>query len=112
MALSAHELLRTARRDAGLTQAQLARRLGVSQAAVAKLERPGANPKVGTLARALAGTGNQLEIDAGPSPTVDITLIAAQLRRTPAQRLRGLESMYEQARDLAQAGERMHEHLA
>ena len=34
--------LRWARQDAGLTQAQLAARIGVSQQQVAKLERPGA----------------------------------------------------------------------
>ena len=33
-------LLAHARRDAGLTQAELARRLGISQAAVAQLEQP------------------------------------------------------------------------
>src|ERR1039458_4403702 len=46
-------LLKEARRQAGITQAELARRLGISQAAVAKLERPGANPTPDTLDGAL-----------------------------------------------------------
>jgi transcriptional regulator with XRE-family HTH domain len=49
-------LLRDARRRAGLTQRQLALRLGISQAAIAKLERPGANPTFATLAGALRAT--------------------------------------------------------
>src|SRR5690349_24227687 len=41
--------LRWARQDAGLTQADLASRIGVSQQQIAKLERPGANPSIATL---------------------------------------------------------------
>ena len=54
--------LRRARLDAGLTQAQLAARLGVTQPTVAALERPGANPRVRTLERALGATGHKLEL--------------------------------------------------
>jgi transcriptional regulator with XRE-family HTH domain len=53
-------LLREARYAAGLTQAVLAERLGVSQAAIAKLERPGANPTLKTLQDALLATGHRL----------------------------------------------------
>jgi transcriptional regulator with XRE-family HTH domain len=38
-----------ARTDAGLSQAELARRAGVSQQAIAKLEHPDSNPTVETL---------------------------------------------------------------
>jgi transcriptional regulator with XRE-family HTH domain len=57
-------LLKDARRRAGLTQADLARRLGVSQAAVARLESPRANPTVDTLDKALWATGHRLALDA------------------------------------------------
>lgn len=100
-------LLRDSRRRAGLTQRQLALRIGVSQAAIAKLERPGANPTFETLAGALWATGHRLELDA---PTrqggVDESLIRQQLALTPAERLRGLEEMYSQAHALALAGAR------
>lgn len=97
-------LLRDARQRAGLTQAQLAARLGVSQAAVAKLERPGANPTVDTLDRALWATGHQLTFAAHPRrPGVDESLIRRQLELSPADRIRGIESMYVHMRTLTNA---------
>ena len=83
-------LLADARRRAGLTQAELAVRLGVSQSAVAKLEREDANPTVRTLERALRATGNRIE--ARPAlPSFDESLIRADLELTPAERIRRLE---------------------
>lgn len=100
-------LLKRARRQAGLTQTQLARRLGVSQAAVAKLERPKANPTVVTLEDALRATGQRLVLASEPvRPGIDETLVAEQLRLTPTQRLAQLERMYEWGRELSLAGAR------
>ncbi len=45
-------------------------------------------------------------------PSVDESLIRQQLALTPTQRLRGLEDMYRQARELAQAGARSRGELA
>ena len=99
--LTPAKLLSDARRRSGLTQAQLAERLGVSQVAVAKLARPDANPTVDTLARALWATGNRLELSTtARARGVDESLVRQQLERSPAQRLRGAESMYAQARAL------------
>jgi transcriptional regulator with XRE-family HTH domain len=83
-------LLCTARRDAGLTQAELARRLGTTQSAIARMERPGANPTVAWLDRALAAAGRRLELGAERPPTapeVDATQIAERLALTPAERV-------------------------
>jgi transcriptional regulator with XRE-family HTH domain len=100
------KLLADARRHAGLTQAGLAKRLAISQAAVAQLERAGSNPRLATLDRALRATGVELVLTTRPRrPTVDDSLIRQQLELGPAQRLRGLEAMYEQARKLTTAGE-------
>ena len=97
-------LLRDARRRAGLTQADLADRLGVSQAAVARLESPRANPTVDTLDRALWATGHRLALDAqARRPEVDESLIRQHLELSPAERIRGIETMYAQARQLALA---------
>jgi transcriptional regulator with XRE-family HTH domain len=98
-------LLKDARRQAGLTQTELARRLGVSQAAVAKLERPGANPAIATLEDALRETGQRLVLATEPvRPGIDETLVVEQLKLSPEQRLAQLESMYEWGRELTLAG--------
>ncbi len=60
----AAKLLREARHAAGLTQTELAERLDVSQAAIAKLERQGANPTVETLENVLWATGHRLVLSA------------------------------------------------
>jgi transcriptional regulator with XRE-family HTH domain len=100
-------LLRDARRRAGLTQAALARRLGVSQAAVAKLESPRANPTLDTLDRTLWATGHRLTLEASPRrPGVDESLIRRQLELSGAERIRGIESMYAEMQKLTRAGAR------
>jgi transcriptional regulator with XRE-family HTH domain len=100
-------LLRGSRRQAGLTQRQLALRLGVSQAAIAKLERPGANPTFATLAEALWATGHRLKLEApARHGGVDESLIRRQLELSPSERLHGLEAMHAQARALALIGAR------
>jgi len=79
-------LVRSARVGAGLTQLDLAERTGLSQAAVSRLERPGANPTVHTLQRVLAATGHKLAL-VPIADEVDPTQIAERLKLTPAQRL-------------------------
>jgi len=54
--------LRWARARLGMTQAELAKRAGVSQQQVAKLERPGSNPTVETLDRLAKALGAKLEV--------------------------------------------------
>ena len=54
--------LRWARLRAGLTQAELARRAGLSQPAVARLEDPDHNPTLDMLERVAAALGVRLEI--------------------------------------------------
>jgi transcriptional regulator with XRE-family HTH domain len=106
-------LLKEARRQAGLTQAELARRMRVSQAAVAKLERPGTNPTIATLDDALRETGQRLVLSVEPvKPGIDETLVSEQLRLSPEQRLAQLESMYEWGRELSLAGARFRGELA
>lgn len=55
--------LRWARKRAGLTQAELARRAGLSQPAVARLEDPDHNPTLDMLERVAAALGTRLEVD-------------------------------------------------
>ncbi len=111
--MSPATLVRNARRTAGLTQTQLARRLGTTQPVIARLERPTANPTVRTLERALQATGQRLVLTAEPQATsVDESLIRQHLELTPSRRLEGLETMYEEAGQIAAAGERARGHVA
>lgn len=91
---SAAFLIRQARQDAGLTQAELARRLEVTQPVIAKLEREGANPRLLTLNRVISATGRSLELGLAPPSGIDETMIAANLRLEPAERLRRFTQAY------------------
>jgi transcriptional regulator with XRE-family HTH domain len=105
--VTAAAVIRNARLAAGLTQAELARRLGTTQPVVARLESTAANPTVGTLDRALHATGHRLALAAEcHRPSVDESLIRKHLELTPAQRLRVLEQMVDEGRRFALAGAR------
>lgn len=81
--------------------------MGVSQGAVAKLERPGSNPTIATLEEALRVIGQRLVLSVEPvRPGIDETLVFEQLGLSPDQRLAQLESMYEWGRELTLAGAR------
>jgi len=100
-------LIRDARLAEGLTQAQLARRLGISQPSVARLERAGDAVTVATLRRTLAALGRGLELRAFVrEPSYDETLLYESLKLTPAERLAQFERFHRFARDLAIAGEK------
>ncbi|MDX3927739.1 MAG: helix-turn-helix domain-containing protein [Shinella sp.] len=57
------EALIQARSRANLTQAELARRIGTTQSAVARLEGGGVSPSLSTLRRYAEATGARLEIN-------------------------------------------------
>jgi transcriptional regulator with XRE-family HTH domain len=109
----AHLLIRDARHASGLTQTALARRLGTTQSAVARLERPGSNPTMAMLERALGAAGRRLQLSsASPPSNVDETLVVSMLRMTPEERLRSFEGAYRSARAMAMAGARARGELA
>jgi len=95
---SAAALLKASRRRAGLTQAEVARRAGTTQPVVARLEREGANPRLDTLERVIAATGHSLELSLGPEDGIDETMIVADLKLSPDERLRRFEELYDFAR--------------
>jgi transcriptional regulator with XRE-family HTH domain len=88
LSMTAGELLREARLRHGLSQAQLARRAGTSQAAISRIERGLVSPRVETLTTLLDKLGERLaltaqEIDYGHDPT----LLRANLALSPTERL-------------------------
>jgi transcriptional regulator with XRE-family HTH domain len=106
-------LIREARLAIGLTQAQLAERLGTTQSAIARLEVETANPRVETLARALSACDRELSLDAPPrGSSIDETLVAARLRLSPGERIKSFERSYGDVRDIALAGARSRGELA
>jgi transcriptional regulator with XRE-family HTH domain len=95
------QLIREARERAGLSQAEVGRRLGQTQAAVARLESPNANPTMETLDRVLKATGHRLELSARPATThLDEAQIIERLKMTPAERLAVFQESYDRMRDL------------
>jgi transcriptional regulator with XRE-family HTH domain len=88
--MAASTLVRTARRRAGLTQAQLAELACLSQAEVARVERAGSNPTAATLERLLRATGHRLELRRLDG--IDETQLRERLALTPAERLAAFEA--------------------
>jgi DNA-binding XRE family transcriptional regulator len=56
------EAMITARREAKLTQAELAEKIGTTQSAIARLEGGRVSPSISTLRRYAEATGHQLQV--------------------------------------------------
>jgi predicted nucleotidyltransferase/DNA-binding XRE family transcriptional regulator len=86
MSADAGALLTHVRREAGLTQAELARRAETSQAMVARYETGAASPTIRTLARLLRAAGRELELSgAVASQRLPRSPVAALLREHRAE---------------------------
>src|SRR5688572_30589733 len=85
--MNAATTLRNARRAAGLSQRELARRADVAQPAVARIESGGVVPRVDTLEHLLRACGHTLEVTRRAGAGVDRTVIRQLLRLTPRERL-------------------------
>jgi transcriptional regulator with XRE-family HTH domain len=91
-----------------MTQTELAGRAGLTQSAVARLERGDSNPTIATLANVISATGHRLVLDAQPQrASFDKGQLRERLGMTPAQRLatftassRNLAAMTRRARRL------------
>ncbi|MDP2711787.1 MAG: helix-turn-helix transcriptional regulator [Solirubrobacteraceae bacterium] len=105
-------MVREARQVAGLTQAELAARLGIGQSAIAKLERDGSNPTVETLDRTLRATGHRLQMIAPAWGGIDEGLIRQALERAPAERIKSVERMHHEMRRLQTAAARSRDRAA
>ena len=122
--------LARARRQAGISQAQLAVRLGTTQSAVARMERDRLSPSLRTLQRAYEALGQGLLLvpvasraayarsrqvvpavaepaspryDVGHATAVDMTQIYANRRLSPVERLDRLASAVRGMNDLLRA---------
>lgn len=94
------ELISARRKRAGLSQAELARRMDTSQSAIARLEGGETDPRWSTIERALKAVGEQASLSSAERkpPAVDEEQILAYLRLSPAQRLEVFQKEYDRTR--------------
>lgn len=96
--MDASELLQEARRGAGLTQRELARRAGVAQPAISRIERRHLSPRVETLDRLLRACGKGIDLVVRPGTGLDRTLIHERLGLSVAERVRLTVAAWEATR--------------
>jgi transcriptional regulator with XRE-family HTH domain len=83
-------LVREARLRAGLTQAELGRRVGAAPSAIGRWERGDVSPSFETLRSLIRATGHELSIGIARADDHDVALIRRSLKREPNQRLEDL----------------------
>ena len=84
------ELVREARKRAGMTQAQLAKLADTTQSAIARLESGRTSPSFEQVERLMRLCGYQLIVELAPYDDSDIVQAEALLRVSPAKRARQL----------------------
>lgn len=97
------DLVREARRRAGLTQRELAERAGTTQSAIARLERGRTSPSFETVLRLIRLCGFRLDVALDPYDGSDMAQAEALLRLSIDERLEHLESVVAFAEDLRAA---------
>jgi transcriptional regulator with XRE-family HTH domain len=93
--LDAGRLIREARELAGLSQAELAARIGTKQPVISRWERGLESPRVDTLARLLQACGFEADLVFRRHDDVDRTQIVGALAQSPDQRLETVENVSE-----------------
>ena len=81
------EQIREARGEAGISQRELARRAGVPQSTIARIEAGALSPRVDTVTRVLAAMGRELAVRSIVSDH-QRSLIRRMLELSPADRIR------------------------
>lgn len=93
----AGNLIKLARRDTGLSQRELARRAGTSQATLSAYEAGRKSPSLDTLARIIRAAGLDLRIQLGPYDDHDEVIAAYEValpeRTRTARRKRDLATI-------------------
>ncbi len=85
--MSISNLVREARRRAGLTQAELAERAGVPKSTVGRIESGARIPSTGMVERLVRAAGLSVSVSlTEPDPGTD-SMFERTLRRSPAERL-------------------------
>ncbi len=88
--MTAGLLIAEARKRGGLTQAELAHRLGSHQSVIARWETGRTNPDFATVQRVLRAAGFELGVSIHPVDDHDLALIRRELNLLPHDRLSGM----------------------
>lgn len=91
--MKASSLIRRARLQAGISQAELATRLGTKQPVVARWESGRRSPSFATVLRALRACGFELDMTLHPYDAGEDALIRERLAMTPRERLEANEAL-------------------
>ena len=86
-----NHVVREARRRAGLSQSDLAARIGTTQSAIARLERGKTMPSIDYVTRAVRGCGYDLAIELVPYDEHEWTLARENLALDPSERVAKLK---------------------
>lgn len=88
LGMDAPSVVLDARRALGLSQRELARRSGVPQAAISRIEHGLMSPRTDTLDRLLRACEKDLQLVVRPGTGLDRSLIRERLRLSVAERAR------------------------
>jgi transcriptional regulator with XRE-family HTH domain len=99
-----NDLIREARRRAGLSQRELAERAGTTQSAIARLETGASTPSLDTVTRLVRLCGFDLEVALVERDGSDWTQARRLLALTPGQRLDRAERTSGEMRRLRREG--------
>jgi transcriptional regulator with XRE-family HTH domain len=101
--LDAAALIREVRQFAGLSQRELAERIGTKQSVISRWERGLDAPRIDTLARLLRACGFDGELRFRRHDDVDRSQIVHSMRPTPAERAQNFQVFVESVRQLQRA---------
>lgn len=93
------ELIRAARAEAGLTQRQLAQRVGTTQSAIARWESGSETPRLDRLDSVLRACGIELDLRFRRHSDVDRAQVIGHLSQTPEGRLDNVRNLSRFAHD-------------
>ena len=103
--MKGNHLVREARRRAGLSQAELATRIGTTQSVISRLERGVTAPSMQTISEILRACGFDLTVRMTPTDADhDWSLVQQNLRLSPTQRVEKMKRANRFMTDLREAG--------
>jgi transcriptional regulator with XRE-family HTH domain len=106
MAGIGNDLVREARRRAGLSQRELGGRAGTTQSAIARIETGRSTPSYDAVLRLVRLCGFDLDVMLVERDDSDWAQAERLSRLTPAERVRRMERVAHQLRELRRAGAR------